>query len=1523
MKGILGIYKRNVSFFGIFILFGFILSIEANAQLTSSFSVNKSEGCIPLIVVFDNTSIGNPDSCIWDFGNGNSSRLCNPVATYTTAGTFTVTLTVVKGAQRSVSTKSITVFPSPIADFDANKYGGCTPLPVSFTDKSQSSGAVLQSWVWDFGDGRSSNQRNPVNTYLAESSFNVTLIVTDDKGCKGSLTKNAFITTTSSPKPEFSVSNLVACKLPFDVAFTNKTQSAIPLTYSWDFGNGNTSTATNPQNAFQTAGVYPVKLTGTNAFGCADDTIISIEIVLEQFIPEIILPVTSGCAPLNISFSANANIPISLYNWNSGDGSVSFAPSGTFTYNNQGTFQLSGNFQNAQGCSERLVVPVNVLPKPVAAFTASPTEGCGTPLDVQFNSGTPNAVSHSWNFGDGTISTLQNPLKTYTQSRTFNVRYVAVNAAGCRDTIVLSDFIKIGPPTLSLTAENPFGCIPHRTDFILIKDGPGVYDNIVWDFGNGQTFTGVNPPPQTYNTEGIFNVSANITFRDNCPPVTLTTTVTAGNKPSVSGTVSPTEVCVKKPGVKGIATGGGPFTVFTWHWGDGSTSAGANASYEYTDPGRFNVSVVGANFGCKDSVFIDQILVNPPMANFRLVNDCGGLNVSFRNLSVGNSTSLWNFGDGTTLASNATVINHQFPAFGTYNVKLVVTNTASGCVDSIVNEVQLANNRPSLNLSPLTGCLPFKVSLSDTTRRFRSITWDLGDTIIVSNSFERVYDQPGRFPVNVYTLDQGSCRDTFRFPNLIRVVDFTADFSFNPPGGCAPALISFKDETVSSLSTINNWKWDFAGLGTSTVKNPDFTFVINDSIPVRLIVQDNIGCRDTITKKVPVLEPKADFSSAFTSVCTDVVFDFKNLSSGVNPQYFWDFGNGSTSTDFEPGVIYTVAGEYDVQLVVKDANGCADTLVRRPYVRVENFDYDFDAFPRTKSCPELLTNFTISPADILYNYAYWDFGNNNQSLDTSRFPTNIYNEAGSFDVRLVLEDYRGCKDTIVKDDFVNVRGPRGSFTFSPDSGCVPLQVTLEANFVGTKINVWDFGNGDVFFDSLAQQSITYVYDEPGVATPSLVLDDGLGCIVLLEGSPIKASGVKAVMEVDKPGICTNDLVSFKDISSDQIFSPVIDRVWDFGDGNTGNQPLESHLYQSDSTTIYWAVLSVTSSFGCVDHDTFPVKVYAFPEIDAGDNQVVCKGNEVPLSAFGASFYEWSPAASLKLPDTQSPVALPINDTWYRVKGYDTIACPSYDSVFVEVLERISGTAGPDTIICLGDSVQLFSRTDGILTSQVEFTWSPPDFLNNTSIPSPVSRPQGDMAYTVNIKSGDCNELNIPVYIKVGVNPEVRAGEDQTIFKGQQATLSAGSDDIVAYMWSPEYNISCLNCAFPKVSPEKDTTYFVRVMNSFGCSDIDSVQIKVYETCSGDNVSVPNTFTPNNDGLNDVFLVRGSELSNIEQFRIYNRWGEMIFESPDINKGWDGTHNGVPVNSGVYVYYIEATCLNGQAALVKGNVTVLR
>jgi len=1508
------------------ILFGVLLCTTAHlsAQIAASFDLNRTEGCVPLIVVFNNTSTGNYQSCNWNFGNGNSSTECSPVATYTLPGDYVITLTISSGGQTSTFSRAVRVFQSPVPDFAADVRGGCLPLQVRFSDLTPPTQAPLVSWTWDFGDGRSSGQQNPVQTYLGESSYNVSLIVTDANGCRGSTTKNSYITSTSTPSVNFTYSDTAACRFPFVVNFQGVSQSNYPLTYSWDFGSGNTAVGAGAQANFNNAGTYNIGLSVLNNFGCGASVSKPVSITLEEFSPAATFSAQSGCAPLTLTFGSSANQTITSATWNFGNGQTSTALSGAVTFADAGVYNVRATFENAQGCSETRTQSIVVHPKPVASFSGTPRESCAAPLSVQFTSNNPDAVAHRWTFGDGTNSSLQNPTKVYNAVRSYNVTYIATNSFGCSDTLLVRNYINIAPPTVGVVPTSPQGCIPLTTSIDLLINGPGQIKSVQWDFGNGTVFTGMNPPAQTYTQEGIFPVSAVVSFIDACPDITVETSVSAGSKPVFSGVASPTQVCVQKPPINLTASGGSVNTVFTWYFGDGNSSVGPIASHEYSDPGEFNVSLVGSNFGCQDSINVSKIVVNPPSADFRTTNSCGGLTLTFRNQSVGNTGSVWDFGDGTKLTDNSSTVVHTFPSLGTYKVRLTVSNSTFGCENFIERDIVIDNLRPQLNLPVKRGCAPFLVSMADTSSNFRTIVWDLGDTTITGISFQRLYPDPGQYSIKAYTVDPAGCRDTFNFPNVIRVVELRPDFTFNPPGGCAPITINFQDASQSQFSNINSYSWDFAGFGASNVPNPSFTFNLNDSMPVRLVVGDNLGCTATVEKVVPVLFPEADFDSRLTSICTDVAFELNNQSRGVALKYIWDFGDGGNgSSEEDPSIIYTETGVYDIALFVEDANQCRDSIVKRAYVTVENFVYDFEADPKTKSCPELLTNFWLTPSDILYNYAYWDFGNGNQSLDTSRFPTNIYVESGRFDVKLYLEDYRGCRDTIVKEEFMEVRGPRGSFTFAIDSGCAPLTVTFTGAFFNSQENFWDFGDGRGLFDRDMRSTITHVYTEGGIATPSIVLDDGLGCRVLIEGSPIRVSGAEVVIGFDKGGICSGQEVTFSDLSIAQEFSPINRRRWEISDGTMITDTTFTYLLETNSTQTFWIKLIIDTDFGCQSVDSVPITVYAYPEINAGPDLSLCQGDELQLSASGAAFYEWAPANVVSNPSGASTMASPFTNTSFTVMGYDTIACPSYDSIFVEVITRISGTAGPDTIICVGDSVVLFTEVSALNSGTFEYSWTPDFNISDSKAANPIIWPDRDITYTVNIRNGNCSELNFPVYINVNPKPTVETGPDQQIFKGQAARLSANSPDRVQYAWSPNYQLSCIDCPFPVASPETDFTYYVTVTDAVGCSAIDSVNLRIWESCGGNNVSLPNTFTPNNDGLNDVFYVRGSGLTNIKLLRVFNRWGELIFESPDINIGWDGTYNGTPVNAGVYVYYLEAVCSNGESSLIKGNVTLLR
>jgi gliding motility-associated-like protein len=172
-------------------------------------------------------------------------------------------------------------------------------------------------------------------------------------------------------------------------------------------------------------------------------------------------------------------------------------------------------------------------------------------------------------------------------------------------------------------------------------------------------------------------------------------------------------------------------------------------------------------------------------------------------------------------------------------------------------------------------------------------------------------------------------------------------------------------------------------------------------------------------------------------------------------------------------------------------------------------------------------------------------------------------------------------------------------------------------------------------------------------------------------------------------------------------------------------------------------------------------------------------------------------------------------------------------------------------------------------------------------------------------------------------PTVDAGEDTVIIAGMTSYLQAASLNEVSFNWTPEINLSCAVCEVSAAAPSSTTEYFVRVTDSFGCQATDSKIIRVIEKCNENAVFVPNLFTPNANGRNDVLKVLGPGVDNVLSLRIYDRWGKMLFESNDIQHGWDGTYEGQLLQPGVYIYYVEVRCINGQITVKKGDVTLLR
>jgi gliding motility-associated-like protein len=185
-----------------------------------------------------------------------------------------------------------------------------------------------------------------------------------------------------------------------------------------------------------------------------------------------------------------------------------------------------------------------------------------------------------------------------------------------------------------------------------------------------------------------------------------------------------------------------------------------------------------------------------------------------------------------------------------------------------------------------------------------------------------------------------------------------------------------------------------------------------------------------------------------------------------------------------------------------------------------------------------------------------------------------------------------------------------------------------------------------------------------------------------------------------------------------------------------------------------------------------------------------------------------------------------------------------------------------------------------------------------------------------------------VTIGVGGKPTLDLGPDKTVSTGTQFPLVSTivNGPITQWLWTPSTNLSCSTCAVPIATVKDSVMYSVTATTAYGCVVKDSIRIKTF--CESTQVFIPNLFTPDGDGLNDVLMVRGTGIRTIKSFRIFNRWGELVFERSNFSpneksSGWDGKIRGVPASPDVYVYTCEVVCDNNIPYVYKGNVTLIK
>lgn len=325
-------------------------------------------------------------------------------------------------------------------------------------------------------------------------------------------------------------------------------------------------------------------------------------------------------------------------------------------------------------------------------------------------------------------------------------------------------------------------------------------------------------------------------------------------------------------------------------------------------------------------------------------------------------------------------------------------------------------------------------------------------------------------------------------------------------------------------------------------------------------------------------------------------------------------------------------------------------------------------------------------------------------------------------------------------------------------------------------------------------------------------------------------------------------------------------------------------------------------------------------LDAGPDKTICEGKNTQLvTSSNATSFTWSPAATLDNSIIQSPVANPVTTTKYFVTATTGI-CNRFDSVTVFVNPAPIANAGPDVSICFGKNTQL-NGSGGI-----SYFWSPSSSLNNHRIPDPTTiNLPGTITYSLHvIDANGCNSLKKDeVVITVTRQAIVDAPRDTVLPLGQSLTLFANDINGVGFtswQWLPVNDLSNPLIASPIATPARDITYTITARTALGCVATDKIKIQVYK---GPEIYVPNAFTPNRDFKNDVLKAFPVGIRNFNYFRIYDRWGALIFSTTNPDIGWDGRIKGTEQPSATYVWMAEGIDYTGKLVKRKGSVIIIR
>jgi gliding motility-associated-like protein len=661
----------------------------------------------------------------------------------------------------------------------------------------------------------------------------------------------------------------------------------------------------------------------------------------------------------------------------------------------------------------------------------------------------------------------------------------------------------------------------------------------------------------------------------------------------------------------------------------------------------------------------------------------------------------------------------------------------------------------------------------------------------------------------------------------------------------------------------------------SNLQNPlPFSYTQPGIYNINLLVDLGLPTQTSYCKTIVVLASAQKHPLVDSFFCTDTAIVLKSNFTSTN--YLWNNGSTDSSITATQSGIYWVEGG-TAQCSVKDSFSIK--LNALPVINLGN---------DTSICPNTKIGLNAGNSGSKY---HWQDNSTNQ--------TDTITKGGIYYV--TITDSNKC----VNSDTIKVAElslPVLSL-INDTSICTGNSVQLSANAQGNNSYSWSPSS------TLSNGNISNPVATPADTTKYFVQVTGNNTCKALDSVMVNVLLKPQIKAPADTSTCIGNYITLRTQSSNA-------NIFEWSPPTGLNDPSIADPVVDAAANITY---TLTAGNGVCPSVQTTVNLYILPlpVVSISNDTTICGTAQAPLFATGGIQYLWAPATGLSNTNISDPIASPLIETTYYVTVTDANQCASKDSVLINVKPKPDFTVDPPSqSICIGDSTT-FTASGGDI-----YQWYPDSYISDTASATPIVYPSSATNYSVYIYNDACKVgATLPVNVIIKPSPVV------TIAKTNDVNCVIGETNLNAtgginYSWTPANFLSNPNIADPVATPSSTTMFYVDVTNSSACTSKDSIEVKVFKGDSASGYLVPSAFTPNGDGKNDCFGVK--EWGNVTNFKlsVYNRWGNLIFQTANVDECWDGTYKGIIQPSGTYVYQIFAQTLCG-TVYRKGTVVLIR